>query len=181
MADLSQIARIMIWHHQDNNHDSPGIFIGLPREIARQFPKHKEEDSSPQHITVLILNKIPLIFEKKVLKIVQEVCEQTKPFLVRLGKPRKFVNPEGQIILHSPIRGKRLIRFHDALKSALMQNGISVDNKFPTYEPHTTIAYVDSKKELKQYKDIKPIGEWFVDQIWIWGFSKEPKLIILGK
>lgn len=183
LPDLKQIAQTLIYHHRDNEHsDSVGIFAVLPREIAAQFPEEgrQTEDKSPSHVTVLYVGSLLPVLEKKLVKVVEEVCEATKPFLVKLKKPRKFVNDKGQIILHSPVKSGRLVRFHDNLRTALLNAGIQVDNKFPVFKPHITIAYCNNKKELKQYKDVRPEGAWIVDNIWIWS-TRQPHLVFLGR
>lgn len=185
LPDLSTIAKTIIWSHRNIQHkDSAGIFAVVPKEIAKQFPfeAREKEDASPSHLTILYLGALPRIAERKLLYIVNEVCENTRPFVVSLKKPRKFVNDKGQTILHSPVKSGRLVRFHDRLHSALLNAGIQVDNKFPEYKPHITIGYVNSRKELKQLKEIRPEGQWIMDSIWIWGLAnKEPHLVFLGK
>lgn len=183
LPDLISIAKTMVYHARDNEHKGEvGIFAVLPKEIARQFPieGREAEDRSPSHITILQLGSVVPAAEKKLLRIVNEVCEATKPFVVSLKRPKKFVNDKGQIILHSPVKSGRLVRFHDNLRAALLNGGIQVDNKFPEFKPHITIAYVNSKKELKQYKDVRPQGEWLMDSVWIWS-TKSPHLVFLGK
>lgn len=183
LPDLTSIAKTLIYHARDNEHKGEvGIFAVLPKEIASQFPVEgrQGEDESPSHITVLYIGSIVPAAEKKLLRIVNEVCEATKPFVVSLKRPRKFINDKGQIILHSPVKSGRLVRFHDNLRAALINAGINVDNKFPTFAPHITIAYCNSKKELKKYKDIKPEGEWIVDSVWVWS-TRQPHLVFLGK
>lgn len=183
LPDLSQIAQTLIYHARDNDHvGEVGIFAVLPKEIARQFPDEgrQETDKSPSHITILYLGSVLPALEKKLLRVVNEVCEATKPFVASLKRPRKFVNDKGQIILHSPVKSGRLVRFHDNLRAALLNAGIQVDNKFPEFKPHITIAYCNNKKELKQYKEIRPEGEWIVNSIWIWS-TKNPHLVLLGR
>ena len=183
LPDLKQIAQTLIYHHRDNEHKGEiGIFATLPREIAEQFPieGRQKEDSSPTHVTILQLGSVVPAAERKIVKIVNEVCENTKPFVCSLRRPRKFINDKEQIILHSPVKSNRLIRLHDNLRTALLNAGISVDDKFPVYKPHTTIAYCSNRKELKYYKQFKPEGEWIVDSLWIWG-TKSPHLVFLGK
>ena len=173
----------MVWHHKDNTHKGEvGIFAVVPKEIAKQFPieGRQKEDKSPCHITILQLGSVIPALEKKLLRIINEVCEATKPFVVSLKKPRKFVNDKGQIILHSPVKSGRLVKFHDNLRAALLNAGIQVDDKFPEFKPHITIAYCNNRKELKYYKQFKPQGEWIVNSIWIWS-TRSPHLIFLGK
>ena len=183
LPDLQSIAKTLVWHHRDNEHkDSIGIFAVLPKEIARQFPEEgkQAEDNSPAHVTVLYIGSVLPAVENKLLNVVKDVCEKTKPFKAQLKKPRKFINDKGQIILHSPVKSSRLVRFHENLRTALLNAGIQVDNKFPEFKPHVTIAYVNSKKELKKYKEVKPEGEWIVDSVWLWS-TTQPHLILLGR
>ena len=183
LPSLKQIAQTIIWHHKDKTHkDSVGIFAIVPTQIAKQFPVEgrQKEDLSPTHVTILQLGSVLPTLEKKLLRVVNEVCEATKPFLVSLKRPRKFTNDKGQIILHSPVKSGRLVKFHDNLHAALLNSGIQVDNKFPEFKPHVTIAYANNRKELKYYRQFKPEGEWFVNSIWIWS-TKSPHLIFLGK
>ena len=183
MPNLRSIAQTIIYHARDNQHKGEvGIFAVVPTQIAKQFPAEgrQKEDSSPTHITILQLGSVVPAAEKKLLRVINEVCEATKPFLVSLKRPRKFVNDKGQIILHSPVKSGRLIRFHDNLRTALLNAGIQIDNKFPTFKPHVSIAYCNNKKELKQYKEIKPEGEWLIDNVWIWS-TREPHLVFLGR
>lgn len=183
LPDLTQIAKTLIYHARDNEHKGEvGLFAVLPKEISKQFPVEgrQETDKSPSHITILQLGSVVPGLEKKLLRVVNEVCEATKPFIVKLKKPRKFVNDKGQVILHSPVKSNRLVRFHDNLKAALLNAGISVDDKFPEFKPHITIAYCNNRKELKHYRQFKPEGTWIVDNIWIWS-TRSPHLVFLGK
>ena len=183
LPDLSQIAQTIIYHARDKTHkDSVGIFAVVPTQIARQFPPEgrQAEDKSPVHCTILQLGSVVPGAEKKLLRIVNEVCEATKPFVVSLKRPRKFVNDKGQIILHSPVKSGRLVRFHDNLRTALLNGGISVDDKFPNFKAHITIAYCNNRKELKHFRQFKPQGEWMVSEIWLWGTS-QPYLLLLGR
>ena len=183
LPDLTQIAKTLIYHARDNEHKGEvGIFAVVPTQIAKQFPieGRQKEDSSPTHITILQLGSIVPVLEKKLLQVVNEVCEATKPFVVSLKRPRRFVNDKGQIILHSPVKSGRLVKFHDNLRTALLNAGIQVDNKFPIFKPHVSIAYCNNKKELKYYRQFRPEGEWIVNSIWIWS-TRQPHLVFLGK
>jgi len=181
LPDLKTIYQVINWHQSNREKppgESVGLFAVLPKEIACQFPSigKEGEDSSPAHVTVLYIGDMPRQFEKKLIKVVGSICEKIRPFKLRLGRPRKFVNDEGQIILHSPVKSNRLHKLNDLLKQELMNNQINVVNKFPEYKPHVTIAYCNSRKELKAFKDVHPEGEWMIDSLWVWG-GAEPHLI----
>jgi 2'-5' RNA ligase len=178
LPDLKLIYKILQWHTPS---DSVGVFAPLPPEIANQFPVDgkESEDTSPSHITLVYLGDLPQQFEEAVREIVNDVCVETKPFTVKLSKPKTFVNDKNQTIIHSPVVSGRLQKFHNNLKDRLLKNSIPVSNKFPEYKPHVTIEYV-GEEEDSQYGDVKPEGDWIVDSVWIWGMS-EPHMVLLGK
>lgn len=181
---LSEIYEIVSWHKErdKNPGESVGIFITLPKEIAEQFPKQgrESEDTSPNHVTLCYVGNYSLNFEHKLLNVVKQICSQFKPFTVRLGKPDSFVNDKKQHIIHSPIKSKKLVKFHDAMKQALQLNQIPVDTKYGTFKPHSTIAYANDELEAKKYKGIKPTGEFDVEYVYVWGLT-EPHMFMLGK
>ena len=176
ILDLAEIMDTVSWH-ENNDHKHPGIFIKLPRSLAAQYPKIKD-DESPKHISIVLLDNIDTALEDKLVNVIQQVCSKIKPFSVKIGKVGKFVNDENKIILHSKIKSNKLFKFHDVIKQALSQNQFSVSNKYPNFDPHVTIQYCDDKKEAKQYKDVQPEGEFMVDHIEIWGTSK-PYYVLL--
>lgn len=176
LPDLKLLYKVISWHQTQRDHkpgESVGIFVTIPSNLAKQFPDDgkEEEDSSPPHITVLFVGDMPLQLEDKLKKTVKSVCDQFKPFVAKIAKPRKFVNDKNQTIIHSPIKSKKLHKFHDELKKQLLKNQIPVDSKFPEYKPHITIEYIE-KGENPKYDDIVPEGEWQIDSVWIWGLSE---------
>lgn len=182
LPDLSLIHKILNWHQgSDHKGESIGVFIVVPREIARQFPdagKEGEDDSVP-HITLIYLGKIPMFFTYRVRTAVENVCAMMKPFKVRLGKPKKLINKDGQTVRYSPVISRRLCRLHDLIKAELMRNLVPVSNDFPDYLPHVTIEYVNVGEKPK-FKHIKPEGNFSVDSVWIWG-TEEPAWIPFGR
>lgn len=181
---LSYLYKILDWHFHDRDHkpgESVGLFSVLPEEIAAQFPEggKKGHDSSPSHVTICYLGNIPLIWEEKLVNVAEMVCAKFRPFTVRLGKPKTFINHKNETIYHSPVKGKKLFEFHDFLKRAYQLNGIPVDSKFPEYKPHVTIEYV-SNGEARKFPNACPEGEWQIDHVWVWG-AHEPYLVHIGK
>ena len=183
LPNLKSIYQVLTWYNtRQEPGKSVGIFSVLPSNIANQFPKEgkEKEDDSPPHITICYIGSLPLHYEDKLVEVLKQSCKNIKPFLVSLKKPKKFINNDNQIVLHSPVASKKLKNFHYFLKNELLRNLIPVDNKFPEFKPHVTISYCADKDELARYKNIIPEGEWMIDSVWIWGM-KNPELIPLGK
>jgi 2'-5' RNA ligase len=184
LPDLKQLYSTIDWHNSQEDFEegsSVGVFIVLPDDIAEQYPEDGKEgeDSSPPHITAFYIGMLPSHFNEKALKTIYDVAKATKPFHVKLSKPKKFQNDYGQTIWHSPVVSKRLKDFNAALKHAFMQDHVPFDNKWPEFKPHVTIEYVD-EGEKARYRKVKPAGKWKVDTLWVWGMN-EPHLIPLGK
>jgi len=181
MIDLQLVYKIMNWHAAKADNKHVGLFIPLPSNVAKQFPEdgREGEDSSPEHITLVYIGEFHNELEDKLKNIVQIFASKTKPFSVKLVKPKKFVNDEGQTVLYSPVKSSKLNKLHYALKQVLRTNQIPLNNKYPEYKPHVTIEYV-SPEEKPKYRDLCPKGEWTVDAVWIWGAS-EPYMIHLGR
>ena len=179
---LSDLYKVLNWHYIDRDRqpgESVGIFSVLPKELADQFPPKQGHDNSPPHVTICYIGDIPLIWENKVVAVVEAVCSKFRPFTVRLGSPKKLINPKGEEVFYSPVKSKKLYDFHDYLKQTLLLNQIPVDSKFPEYKPHVTIEYVEQGCERK-FADICPTGEWQIDSVWLWG-GAEPHIVHLGK
>jgi 2'-5' RNA ligase len=181
IVDLAEIFEVVEWSEGQEEHDSGGLFIKLPRELAKQFPP-KEQDKSPAHITLCYIENINSIPEEKLLNVIQDICSQIKPFPVRFGPNAKSFpkGDDGEPVI-APVKSSKLIKFHSLVKDTLRANQISADAKFPDYTPHVTIGYANSRKEKRALKDIRPTGEFMVQQIWIWGLTSGPQLVTLGK
>jgi len=179
LPDLSQIYNTINWYKNNRDHSGGGIFMLLPTEISEQFPLDgkSEEDNSPPHITVIYISPV-IGFEDKIKTFTLEICQQFKPFKVKLGKPKKFINDKEQTIIHSPILSSKLVKFHNFLKEKMLANHIPISLKYPEFKPHVTIEYINSGEEPK-YNKLKPEGEWIVDSVWLWG-GEEPYMIYLG-
>jgi 2'-5' RNA ligase len=179
--DLKKLYNVLYWHKNKNEKldgQHVGLFIIAPDYIANQFPKEGRagEDSSPAHITLLYIGSLPAAFEPRMKEVLEDICDNTKRFTVALGSPRTFKNDK--IVLHSPIKSKKLKALHEIIKAKFHLAQIPFDNKFPEFKPHMTIAYCEDKKQLELYKDVNPQGEWVVDSIWLWG-TDDPHMFFL--
>lgn len=180
--DLRSLYKTLSWHNQDRDHPTGqkvGLFIQVPEDIAAQFPKEGKagEDSSPPHITLLYIGNLPPMFEEKMLKVVENVCQSSRSFTVKLGKVQTFTNEDGQKIYHSPIISKPLQKLHEKLKIEFEYAQLPYSTKYPEFKPHITIEYVNVCEKPK-FSHLCPQGSWEVDSVWAWGMA-EPKLYFL--
>jgi 2'-5' RNA ligase len=182
MLDLKQTYNVLsyAYNKQQRAHgESVCIVLVPPSEISEQFSVAGKiaEDKSPHHVTVGYLGTVPVELEDKVVRVVQNVCSQTKAFPVKLGKIGLFEN-EKEIVYHSTIKSRRLHKLHDALKLAFSLAQMPLDATYPTYTPHMTIEYVSAGSEPQHVPEQPPAGEWQADSVWIWGFE-QPHLVFL--
>jgi 2'-5' RNA ligase len=110
---------------------------------------------------------MPPQFEEKIIEVVKTVCENFKKFKVKIKAPRKFINDDNQTIYHSPIASSKLHVLNDTLRAAFQLNQIPFSQKYPEFKPHVTICY-QNEGELSEFRNIKPEGEFIVDQVWCW-------------
>ena len=182
MLDLSEIYEIIQWSESNNKDDGKhiGIFITVPRHIAKQFPK-KSEDNSPPHCTVLFIGSFNKGLESKLIQVIENVSRAFKPFIAQFGpKVKTFSAGDDGVPVYSPVKSSKLKKLHETLKNELIMNQIQVDNEFPEYKPHITIGYAKNNKEKKYYKSLEPQGEFEVKGIWLWGLDS-PKYFLLGR
>lgn len=182
---LLDIYNVINWHKNQKDHElgkSVGLFATLPSELSKQFPNtgKQGEDESPSHVTVCFIGSVPCELEDKIRKVAEICCNTIRPFSVILKKPKTFTGPDYKYILHSPVKSSKLLDLHDTLKRAFLATQIPIDNKFPEYKPHVTIAYCKDDNELEQYQDISPEGSFEINHLWLWGMG-QPYLIHLGK
>lgn len=154
---------------------SAGIFMPLPKEIARHYPAKAEDDSKP-HITVLYLGDVDDKFADAYKKVLESAVIGAKLGKVILKPMDWFHNPEGKWIAHNPVECEGLEDIRTRVWNALDALGLEVNDRFRQYKPHCTIAYCDKPKyEGKTYS-----GSFKPEKLEIWGFGS-PKRIYLKK
>lgn len=168
-----------------------GLFITVPETVVRRIEsvfgdikKVSTHDESPNHITLLIINKD---FDRieEIKKIIKEVLEQVEPFRIEMHGTNAFINDD-KSVLYGRITNNELVELHYGLKQALESNKIEInhfygnDKNDQTYKPHMTLAYYENKLQLDDAPDLKLNGGWLVDRIELWG-SGSPVSIRLGK
>jgi len=170
LPDISSIYRIMNWHKDrtEKNKDV-GVFIPIPADLSKQFPENAQ-DTSPKHITLLYIGNVNPLFENKLKEVVQTVCQQFRPFKIKIGKKqRRFFDNNGDKTSHFPIFSRKLKEFNSVLRQELLRNHIAVDSKHPEYNPHITVEKI-KEGERPKFKKLKfeENQVMTVEHIWIW-------------
>jgi 2'-5' RNA ligase len=157
-----------------------GLFIPLPRYLARQYPSQgrEGEDESPPHLTFCYIGDFDDDKKDELVATAKRIAQAIPPLELELKPLATFQNPEGQTILHNPVAGRNLHEAHYATRKALERRGFEPDDKFPRYKPHVTIEYVDQGDEPKLGK-LNPTGRWRADAVELWGLG-DPIPIPLG-
>lgn len=175
--DLANLYKVLHWQHTQRDkplNESVGCFIVLPTEIAKQYPQvgKQGEDDSPSHITTFFIGDVLPNFEEPIIETLRLVIESFRKFKVKIKKPKTFENDKGQYIYHSPIASPKLFTLNATLQKAFQYKQLPYSKKWPEFKPHCTIAYCNSKEELENYRDIQPVGDFEVDQIWLWRLKR---------
>jgi len=158
--------------------DSAGVFAVLPKNIAKQFKSLGIHDDSDPHITVLYIGKVAKSKRKLLQEVVESVAKDTPPFEVELADKVSYFPPtessDNCKVAKVAVKSRDLHKFHEALKKALKDADIKIEDNFPDYNPHVTLEYMEPPK--KKYDDDVPDGSWMIDEIEIWGVGKNKKI-----
>lgn len=139
-----------------------GLFIKLPEELAKQFPK-LDKDTSPPHITLLFIGDITESEKETVAEITNKICEKYAPVEIFFGGLAYFSNPDAEVA-HSIVEAQKLAAFRQEIWDALLQANIKIEDNHPHYTPHITLQYGDAR----DYKGEQPEGNFRADKIELW-------------
>lgn len=148
-----------------------GIFIQLPSELAKKFPRLSEDDS-PSHITVLYLGDQPIDKEDNIVTAAKQAIKTIEPFELELGNLSHFHHSgeEYEKVAIMRIKSENLRKLRSTLEKIMKDNGVVWENKWGSYKPHVTLAYLPAGDEYAG----EPIsGKWKCTEIKIWGFKKK--------
>jgi 2'-5' RNA ligase len=79
-------------------------------------------------------------------KDVKDLLKDVKPFKIRLGLINGFQDKDDYDVLKIDVESPDLIQLHYKIRGS----DLDFDNKFPTYNPHCTIAYI-KKGHIKEW------------------------------
>ncbi len=140
-----------------------GIFLRLPKGLAKQYPK-LETDPSPPHVTVLYIGDVEASRKSEVVETIQKVCKTYTSMEVWVGGLAYFTNQKGEEIAHSMVEAKGLAALSRAIWDAVMRLGVKVEHSFPDYTPHVTLQY----GEGRDYDGPVPEGNFKLRELEIW-------------
>ena len=158
--------------------ESVGLFIPLPKELAKKFPGLGEDDDSPSHVTFLYIGDFKDKAEQELLlETLQEVFRKWWPKCrASLDKLEYFDHHDkDRRVPHVSVKfDKDLSGFKHRVKQELQDAGIEVGDKFPEFKPHVTLAYMPGMDS--EWEDEVPEGDWDFDEMEVWGMPEIHKI-----
>jgi len=166
---------------KDRKHGA-GVFILLPKDMSKQFPSLGEHDDSATHVTVLYIGDVPEKKQETVYGVVRDVIKDFSPIKLELDKKPTYFpatkHSDNCKIAKMAVVSKELHKLHKALKKALIEAGVEVDDHFPSYKPHVTLEYMEPPKE--KFDGEVPSGSWTANHVQVWSCGNK-KRIPFGK
>jgi hypothetical protein len=141
----------------------------IPDEDLVDDSDHSKGRENSLHITALygIKDNIP--------EVVEELLESVPPFEVTLGKISVFRDSPDHDVVKIEIDSPELFYIN-----YLLRDNISYENKYPVYNPHCTICYVEKGKADKFIGDTVFEGRIFkVDKLEFSGLDGKKTMIKL--
>lgn len=164
---------------QTGNGSRVGLFIRIPANLAAQFPEAPGEDSSPRHVTFLVVGEVSPARRDEFLSIVHEVVGMFGSFEAAFDGLDWFPQPEEdtRVFFVRTKFDRDLGALRDKLAGALADAGFEVRNKFPlAYIPHATLSYEDFWDG--GYEGPVPDGTWQVTEMEVWGLPQVERIAL---
>lgn len=148
-----------------------GLFIPLPKHLAKKFPDLGEHDDSPSHVTLLYIgefkDKDKLVdLEESIGRALGDWPSKIKADLNKL----EYFDHEDQDrrVPHMSVKfDKNVSKLRDDLKSKLAKDGFKIEDSYPDYNPHVTLAYLPGLDS--EWEGDTPKGSWSFDEVELWG------------
>lgn len=158
--------------------ESVGLFIPLPKNLAKKFPSLGQEDTSPSHVTFLYIGDFKgSAKQEELVRVLKDVCRRWWPVCKAvLGELQYFDHHDkDRRVPHVSVDfDKDLSSFRHRVKQELTDAGIEVGDRFPEYKPHVTLAYMPGMDA--EWKGKVPKGSWSFDKMEVWGLPKVHRL-----
>ena len=158
-------------------HYKAGIFITLPKDLAKDCPSLGVHDDSLRHITALFIGKISKKEVELVEAVIKQVLKEQKSFKVKLDDKVSYFpateSSDNCKVAKLKIISDDLHEFNKKLKEAIKAVGVEIEDKFPSYKPHLTLQYMEEGKE--KYDGDLPKGSFVVDQVELWNGDYKKK------
>lgn len=158
--------------------DGVGLFIPLPKDLAKQFPSLGDNDDSPSHVTFVYLGDFETKPEqKKVLEVLKRSLQRWWPKCrATLGQLEYFDHHDkNRRVPHMSVDfDKDMAGLKFRLRQELAEAGIPVKDSFPEYKPHVTLAYLPGMDS--EWTGVQPQGTWEFSEVEVWGLPTVHKL-----
>jgi len=180
MSIVSRVAERWMTAKLNRDGESVGIFFRLPPALAKKFPSLAPYDDSPAHVTFLILGDLNPSRGDELQEVLERVFGSFYPVEATLGDLGHFVQEDkDRVVAHVEVSfDKDLPGLRHRLKQELGKAGFPVDDPWPEFKPHVTLAYMDGVDS--RYEDSVPEGSWTADEVEVWGMSKIRKVSLEG-
>ena len=172
IAKIEKRSRAAADWRPEGEGDRVGLFIPLPASADVLFPE-KDSDTSPAHITYLVVGEIPEDKRDKALSVMRKAFEKVpQSVLIQASSLDHFTNPKGQSIAHLvPTFSDDLETPRKEIIEGLEDLGIEVkDHGKDRWLPHITLGYLDDEDD--RWEDEVPDLEWNCSEIEVWGLPE---------
>jgi len=154
--------------------ESVGLFIPLPKDLAKQFPDLGKNDSSPSHVTFLYIGDFKdKEQQEKLVEVLRETMRKWWPGAKATLNGLEYFDhhDKDRRIPHVAVDfDKDLSGFKHRVKQELSDEGIEVGDKFPEFKPHVTLSYMPGMDS--EWEGEVPEGSWNFDEMEVWGLPE---------
>jgi 2'-5' RNA ligase len=169
--------------HKRGDGTSVGLFISLPKGLAKRFPTLYPEDNSPSHVTFLYIGEVKGDErQKELIQVLKEVFSDCWEDCVGQLQSLEYFDHEDKDrrVPHMSVAFNRdMEEFRDCVKKGLEEGGFPVQDKFPEFKPHVSLAYMPGMDS--QWDGERPNGAWQFDNMEVWGLPDKVHRIPFGK
>lgn len=155
-----------------------GLFIPLPKNLAKKFPSLGENDNSPSHVTFLYIGDFKNEKkQKQLIDILRDSCRRFWPNIEAKLSGLNYFDHEDKDrrVPHVQVEFNRdMAGFRHKVKQELLDAGIEVGDSWPEYKPHVTLAYMPGMDS--EWEGRIPKGKWDFDSIEVWGLPEVHKI-----
>ena len=130
------------------------LFIGLKIANAEPLAIEGGENHEDFHVTLAYgyFNGAPHD-ESAVDSIVQAAIKENRdliPDKIHFDAIKRFTaskSSDGKDVIYAQVAAGQLEKAHNGILKSLKKHGIKLEDTFPTYKPHMTLAYIDPEDE----------------------------------
>ena len=136
--------------------DKSVLFIGLKITGAESLAIDGREDPEDFHVTLAYGyfdrgdkkdNTIDEIAQTSVKEIRDLIPDHIH--FDTIGRFSASDSSDGKDVIYAQVAAGQLEKAHDGLLNALKKHGIELEDTFPTYKPHMTLAYINPDEEYE--------------------------------